>query len=194
MKKFWILFYTLFLLGFGLKFFHIHYNALFMLLGAGCILISSIIYLFQKEKRIEGLLHFSTGIWLVVLLISLKFFAFGFWAFILAIIISNVLLVVYYRNKMMHRLHLFFVAMVLALVFYFIPTDNRYYILNIKWNYEIESDYYTWDKYSWFLYQNGEYNEAEKASEKALKMARDANDPQMMEFIEMHQQAIKKEK
>jgi len=51
------------------------------------------------------------------------------------------------------------------------PSHIKYYLINIKWNQEIETDYYSWDKYSWFLYQNEHYNEALEASNHSLKIA-----------------------
>jgi len=191
MKKLIYSFYTIFLIGFILKFFHIHFNAIIMMTGIAGVLVLSIIQLFRKKESIFGLLNFGTIIWLVVLLISLKFFPYGFWFLLLAIIISNVILIIFYRNKMMNKLIFFFIAIILALTFYFIPTDNRYYILNIKWNHEIESDFYSWDKYSWFLYQNGKYTEALIASDRALNIVESQENEHMLNFIENHQSVIR---
>jgi hypothetical protein len=77
-----------------------------------------------------------------------------------------------------------------ALYFYFMRTDNRYYLLNVKWNYEIEYDFITLDKYSWFLYKNGEINKALEVSDQALEMARKSEQQEQVQIIEQHNQAI----
>lgn len=70
------------------------------------------------------------------------------------------------------------------------PTHDRYKLLSINWNYEIETDYITWDKYSWFLYQNGEFHEALEVSNNARSIANQLGDSDWEEFIDMHNKAI----
>ncbi|MDZ7650489.1 MAG: hypothetical protein U5K54_26950 [Cytophagales bacterium] len=67
-------------------------------------------------------------------------------------------------------------SILVTAIVYFIPSDVRYYIFNIKFNHEIETDYRTWDKYSWFLYINNKHAEAELASERALKLVKGTTD------------------
>ena len=82
------------------------------------------------------------------------------------------------------------ISVSIALFFFFQPTHERYKLLSFNWNYEIETDYITWDRYSWFLYQNGEFDEATEASEKAKNIAEQVGDQDWVEFIEKHNKSI----
>ena len=74
------------------------------------------------------------------------------------------------------------------------PSDIKYYLTSIKWNQEIKTDYYSWDKYSWFLYQNGHYEDALKASTHALNLANQNDDLKWIESITNHNSLIKNKK
>jgi hypothetical protein len=78
-----------------------------------------------------------------------------------------------------------------ALSFYFMRTDNRYYLLNVKWNYEIEYDFITLDKYSWFLYKNGKVDKAKEISNQALEIALKTDYVDQIKLIEQHNELIR---
>lgn len=192
MKKALIFFYSLFSLGFLLKFFHIHYNAILMLLALGGILVLSLISLFKKENRDKGILHIGISAWLLSLLISMKFFPFGQIVLIFACIFSVSLLAYFIRKRKLMSLTPLAIAAAIAIAFYIMPSDFRYYILNVKWNHEIENDFITLDKYSWFLYQNGKDAEALTISDQALAIAVNSNQTEWVARIEGHNLAIRK--
>ncbi|HNP19696.1 MAG TPA: hypothetical protein PKL31_14760 [Fulvivirga sp.] len=189
MSKLLISFYSLFCVGFILKFFHIHYNAVLMLTGLGGVLVVSLILLFKKDKRY--LQNIGICSWLLVLLSSLKFFPFGNVALILATIISVFIIVVLIKQHKYLGLIPLGLTAVIALLFHSLPTDSRYYLLNVKWNYEIERDFITLDKYSWLLYNNGNSNEALKISNQALEIAQKSGQKEWVAIIEEHANAIR---
>jgi hypothetical protein len=190
MRNFQLTFYGIFCLSFALKFFHVHYNAVLMLIGLGGILVTSIIAMFRKESRTNALLHLALFAWLVQLLVTIKFFPFDNTALIIAAVLSvPAIATILKRQQFAHFIPLVLCAS-MALYFYFMRTDNRYYLLNVKWNYEIEYDYITLDKYSWFLYKNGEINKALEVSDQALEMARKSEQQEQVQIIEQHNQAI----
>jgi hypothetical protein len=82
------------------------------------------------------------------------------------------------------------VILILGIVIYRMPNDRQYYFTGIKFNYEIESDYMTWAKYSWFLYLEGKYAQALSANEKALSIASQMQDEFWIEKIIDQQEKI----
>lgn len=191
MIKLFYLCFGLFLIGFLLKFFHVHYTAVIMLTALVGILIVAVISLFQKDKKVDSILLIAIWSWLVVLLVSIKFFPFGAVMLVLASIFSILAVLKAKKEKQLEKLKLLVICAIAALIFYFTPTQTRFYILNIKWNYEIETDFITLDKYSWFLYKNGQLDEADSISKRALKIAQESGDDFWAELIKKHNQSIK---
>lgn len=191
MSKLIILFYSLFFVGFFLKFFHIHYNAVLMLCGLGGILIIGLISLFYKEKRSAAILHIGIFSWLLFLLVSIKFFPFEIPALIFASVLSLFVIMDTIRKKTLMKLLPVGLCAAIALVFYLMPTDRRYYLFNVKWNYEIESDFMTLDKYSWFLYKNGNDDDAIKVSNQALEIAKKSGEVEWVDYIAEHANSIR---
>lgn len=183
--------YSLFLVGFILKFFHVHYTALIMLTALGGILIVGLILLFKKEGKLNAVITLGVWAWLTLLLILIKFFPFGIIALVLATVISILAVLLAIKGNQPTKLLLLGACMVTALAFYLTPTHSRFYILNIKWNYEIETDFITLDKYSWFLYQNGQLDEATLISDRALTIAKQSGDEFWVELIEKHNELIR---
>jgi len=190
MRKLLIVSYIIFSIGFILKFLHIHYNAILMLAALALMLIVNVISLFNKQKRFNALIHFGVWTWLVVLLISIKFFHFANIALILAVAVSVLAFFMAYTNKKLIKLIPIIVVMIIAIVFFNMPTDQRYYMLSIKWNSEIKTDYQSLDKYSWFLYQNSKYEEALDVSNQAMDIAIKAENDEWIDFIIKHNKAI----
>lgn len=184
-------FYGIFCLGFLLKFFHVHYNAVLMLIGLGGMLTTSIILLSGKENRLRGLFHFGVFTWLALLFISIKFLPFANIALIVASAITLFILIGHFRKRQTRDFLLLSICISLALTFYFLRTDYKYFILNIKWNYEIDSDFMTLDKYSWFLYQNGEFEKALEVSDRAVEIVSETNKSDRITMIEEHRELIR---
>tara|TARA_Y100001972_G_C7653443_1_gene328764 strand:- start:9 stop:608 length:600 start_codon:yes stop_codon:yes gene_type:complete len=190
MKVSLILSYGIYLTGFLLKFFHLHFNAILMLIGLAGILVTGLFLVSKKESRPEAFLHLTGFVWLALLFCSVKFLPFQSILLIVASILSVFVLIAAIRERKLNQVWFLGIIFLLALSFYLIPTHKRYHLLSIRWNHEIETDYITWDKYSWFLYQNEKFEEAYSASEKAKNIAYELEDETWMEFIEQHQQAI----
>lgn len=191
MKIIQVAFYGIFCFGFLLKFFHIHYNAILMLIGLGGMLITSIFLLSGKENRLRGLFHFGVFTWLALLFISIKFLPFADIALIVASAITLLILIGHFRKRQIRDFLPLSICIALALTFYFLRTDYKYFILNIKWNYEIDSDFMTLDKYSWFLYQNSEFEKALEVSDRALETAGETHERKRMTMIEEHRELIR---
>jgi len=197
MRKFAIIGFGLFAVGFGMKFFHAPFHALIMISGLCAMLVENVWYAFQKDKdRSELCFRFGITFTLIYLLFLVKFYPFS--QVPLGAGLLFFLLGAFYfqtaksTNQTITRTTVF--ALVLSIlvsaIVYFIPSDVRYYIFNIKFNHEIETDYRTWDKYSWFLYVNNKHTEAELASEKALEIVSRTTDEHHLNQIKSHRSKI----
>lgn len=173
-----------------LKFFHIHYNAIFMLVGLAGVLISLLISLLKKENKTSQLVNLTNFAWLILIFVSAKFIPMHPAMVLIPLLLTLLTSFVLVRNNSIKRLSLIAASMIIGLYFFFLPTHKRYDLLSIRWNYEIDTDYITWDKYSWFLYQNGEYDKAMEASEKAKAIAIRLEDEDWIKLIERHKKSI----
>jgi len=164
-----------------------------MLGGIALLLIGTIGSIFSKEKSLNKTIYNLTSLfWLVSLLLTIKFLPFRLLGLSIALLFTTVSLILMVKSKENNWVKQpFFYTLLVGLTFYLLPTDVRYNLVSIQFSSEKEYDYRSWDKYSWFLYNNGHYNEAQNATEKALKMAKLQEDEYYIEFIEKHGQLIR---
>ena len=155
------------------------------------IAISLIIGLLKKQEKIVSLLNLTNLVWMVLIFVSIKFLAIEKVVFIVAILLTLLYTILIIRAKKVITIFPILLPISIALFFYFMPTHERYKLLSINWNHEIETDYITWDKYSWFLYQNGEFDKALEVSDKARTIAQQLKDNEWLELIDLHRMAIK---
>lgn len=191
MKKGLMIFYLIFGTALILKFFHIHYNAIGMLVGLFGILGFGWVDLVKPRTPENRFFHLTVGFWLAYLFTQVKFLAFSVPVLVLCLIFTLLFIISIVRSKNVTLLVPVVSAAFFALGVAGMPTDYRYYLFNVQGNYEIESDYYTLDKYSWFLYQNQKYDEALQVSNRAYATAAQEGNFDFLEVIDSHQSAIK---
>jgi hypothetical protein len=181
----------IFFLGFALKFFHVHFHTVIMLVGLAGMFVAAVGFLFNKKEPQSPLAAFAVWLWLVALLIQVKILGMGVPVMLGAAALS--LVYVFTRNDpSWPRWGTgILLSALLALSFYILPLHTRYYYTTIRWNYEIQTDYHSWDKYSWFLYSAGYFDDALKASNKALEIAKKSEHQEMIEFITRHNELIR---
>jgi len=197
MRKFAFIGFGLFAAGFGMKFLHTPFHALIMFSGLIALFIENISYTFQEDKsKSEVCFRYGITFTLSYLLFLVKFYPLGLIP--LSIGLLCFVLGVFYaqttKSKNPHITRFTHVTLVLSILVsatvYLIPSDVRYYLFNIKFNHEIETDYRTWDKYSWFLYVNDKHAEAAQASERALELVSKTTDEQSQNQIKSHRSKI----
>lgn len=201
MKKAELFLYSLYALGIVLKLFKLPMHTVFILVILLAILIYYIFCLIKKSKDIHSILAgFLTVIWLFCLLTLLKHFSFQSIVWITSISASVPVLFLLYKNKKLISLNSIFCFVIIAFTVFikFLPAHNTYYLTNIKLNHEIEIDYYSWDKYSWFLYMEGKDDEAMQANksaqaavEKCLQNPIFGDENEYFTLIKEHELAIK---
>ena len=183
---------VLFFVGLISKFFHLPFNAIIMMVAIfGMIVILTLGAIMKRFNLLEVVVGLAAIIWIITLLSTLKFWGATNIFLVAASVLSAVAFVLGLRQKKFKGLIPIGVSLTLCLIFYKMPSDTRYYLVSIKWNHEIGSDYFSWDKYSWFLYQNTKYDEALKASNKALTIAQQQEDTEWIQLISEHNSKIK---
>jgi len=197
MRKFAFIGLGLFAVGFGMKFFHAPFHALIMMAGLLAMLVENVWYAFQKDKNQSELcFRFGITFTLIYLLFLVKFYPFSQAPLVAALLFY--LLGAFYlqtaksANKTITRATIFalVLSMLVSAIVYLLPSDVRYYLFNIKFNHEIETDYRTWDNYAWFLYVNNKHQEAENASERALELVKRTTDEHSLNQIKSHRDQI----
>jgi len=182
----------IFTVGLVAKFFHLPFNAIVMIIGLFSLLIILIhAAIRKKSSRLNLGIGFGAVLSLIALLFALKFWPMADILMIAAGILTTSVIVVAARQKQLKKTLPMIICALLATTFLLMPNATRYYLVSIKWNHEIESDYFSWDKYSWFLFQDGERAEALEASNKALQIAQNSNDSFWIEHISSHNTNIK---
>lgn len=200
MKRTEVFIYSLYAVGIVLKLFKLPMHTVFILVILLMLVVYYIFCLVRKNKDLHSTLTgFVTVFWLFTLLSILKHFPFQNIALIVSALSSLALLLVLYKNKKMTSANSKFCSLVILLTifFRFLPSHNTYYLTNIKFNHEIEIDYFSWDKYSWFLYLDGKQDEAMQASknaqsavEKCLQNPKYGDENEYLELIKKHQLEI----
>ncbi|MCU0390776.1 MAG: hypothetical protein MUE81_06625, partial [Thermoflexibacter sp.] len=66
-------------------------------------------------------------------------------------------------------LYILAIALLMNLLVVSMPIHELYYFFNIKSNNQVACDYRTWDRYSWFLYKEQQYEEAKIANQRAVQ-------------------------
>jgi hypothetical protein len=196
MTKFYKIALSLLIVGLLFKFLHIHFNGLLLTLGGILLFIHSIIFLANnfKMKLLEclGFLTFSTLS--VYLIFRIQYWRFSQILLLITILLTVIWLIVFISSKSG------FNAFRIFLIFYFLfsmvvaytPAYKICYLINFNIvlnRTHKEYDYYSWDKYSWFLYGIGKQTEAIEANKKATVAAEKAieafNYPEARSYIEI---------
>lgn len=200
MKKAEIFIYSLYLIGIILKLFRLPFHTIFILITILTILAYYIYCLISKKKELYiTLTGMLTAVWLFYLLSILKFFPFQGIVGTVTVCLSSILFIVLVKNKKIITSNSLFCAVIISITLFFkiLPAHYTYYLFGIKYNYRIEKDYFTLDKYSWFLYNAGKQTDAievnkqaQKAVELSLKSLDQGDEEEYSILIKKHETEI----
>jgi len=210
MKKIQIIAWTIFII--GLIFRVLHYPGTFVIpvLGTLLLIIYSLIYLVKNAKTNlpNSFLHLSYSLLTTYILFRLQFWScgpmiFGYSLFfIIVILVTITCFILHFTNHTKFKLPQIFLIGYFMFFFTlsFIHSDRIYYFINLNSVLNAESrttNYYSWDKYSWFLYIADKQDEAieanqnaQKAAEEYLKITQDQEAIQYLTLIKQHGQQI----
>lgn len=202
MKKGENFIYSLFAIGILLKLFKLPMHTVFLLVTLLSLIIYYAFSVVRKNKdRYSIIAGLVTVLWLFCLLAILKHFSFQEITFVIAVLLSIALALYLYKTKKLISGNSVFCAVIVVVTVFIklLPAHQTYYVTNIKFNYEIENDYSSWDRYSWFLYAAGNKEDALLANTSARQalenglsnsMHSHGNEREYMTILQEHRSAI----
>lgn len=183
------------LIGFALKPFFIPFGSYIIIVTITLLMLYyafSIVYHFKSMAH--NVVGVATALVLFALFCTLKLYPFRHYTLGAAAVGCLVALFFLLKER------IFIVPNVAALligIFFLVSfrvmnKSDRYYLWNVKYNYRIEQDYKTWDRYSWALYLDSNYAEAISANQQAMKILEENNDTVFLEIVKKHHEEISK--
>ncbi|MBO9701773.1 MAG: hypothetical protein J7604_16320 [Sporocytophaga sp.] len=180
MKIFQIISWTIFVIGVLFKLFHISGSSALLALSCLLLFIHSIIYLIQKLKTDLPIsfLNLSLSLWAIYFLFRIQYWSVGidiagYKIMVLIPILSSIICLVLHTTKEVQVRFpqiVLFVCFAFSLVLSYTPSYKIYYIVNLNTILNEETrktNYFAWDKYSWFLYISNQLEDAKVANDKA---------------------------
>lgn len=207
MRPYYVICWSVFLIGFTFKWLHLEGGLSLMALGCLILLIHNIIYLFMHVKTdpAKVLLYFSFTVITIYAYGRIQYWAWPgpFFPFALLLVATTLIIYLFHvvKGKPLKAPQiLLIVYLAFFLILAYIPSYKIYYAvyLNPVLNKESrETDYYSWDNYSWFLNLHGLKTEALEANQKAHQAAErcidassEGNARAYLEIIKRHEQLI----
>jgi hypothetical protein len=210
MKKLQIIAWALFSLGFIFRLLHYPGTAIISLIGTLLLLIHSIIYLSKNAKTNlpTSFLHLSFSLLTTYILFRFQYWSFGPMIFglsplfIISFLVTLTCFILHFTKKTPLKFPQLFLLLYFAffMILSFTHADKVYYFFNLNTVLNSGSrntNYYCWDKYSWFLYIAHKQDEAILANRNAqnaaieyLKIVQDENAVHYLALIKQHEQQI----
>lgn len=211
MKKLLLIAWVMFIIGLFFRLLHYPGASVILVLGTLLHIIHSVIYLAQNAKSnlVMSFLHLSYASITTYILFRLQYWPGGPMIMGFSLFFIIVLLITLYYFKLQLTSKVEFKLPQIFLVLYFVifialsftHSYSIYYFMNLNPVLNGDSrntDYYSWDKYSWFLYIANKQEEAieanqnaQKAANEYLKIIPDPKTSQYLISIEQHGQQIR---
>jgi len=205
MKKIYIISWSILLAGLILRILHLNGAGILMSLSGLLLLIHSLLYLIKhvKSNLPLSVLYLTFASITIYLIARLQYWSFGRSIFIITCLFTLTYFIIYLVYKL--RIQAVQIVLIGYLVLFeiisYIPSYTIYYYVNMNTLINKDSrrtDYYSWDKYSWFLYIRDRQKEAIEANINAqeaarlyLKKTHDEEAKLYLEIIKQHEQQIK---
>ncbi|MBN1183186.1 MAG: hypothetical protein JXB49_12910 [Bacteroidales bacterium] len=204
MKKLFRISLITLLTGLVFKFFHIHFNGLLLTLGGLLLIIHSIIHLikYAKSNLILSLNYLIFTLITVYLITRIQYWSFARIVFPVTVLLSIIWLIIFLNKRVKFKFSHLLLILYFAffLIISYTPSYRILYFVSLNkvlHSNHRKTDYYSWDKYSWFLYLRNKQTEAIEANEyakKALEESLKNKDPEAIRYkdrIELHEKLIK---
>jgi len=193
-----LLAFLVFLGGLIMKLFHIPYHTVVMGAGLFFMLILYVTKLASRKPGVQknaGWLGLATVSWLIFFLSEVKFMGGTLVLMGVALFVSVLSLLMTLRETgplSPGRILVLLAALFLSASTSWMELHTRYYVFNIHFNPAAWTDHVTLDKYSWFLYNDRQFDEALVINGKAYDAARLHGADEYIPTVQEHQEAIKK--
>lgn len=185
----------LFGIGLVLKLLHLPFHTILLLTVLGVGLIWCVIRLSRGTDKAAAWAALAIWGWAAHLVALLKLFPFRNATLVLAIALSGIALVIAVRARPMPTRHLLLMAgaSLVVLLTMAIPTADRYQFTNLRFSLERDTDFISWDKYSFFLLREGRTQEALTANSAAVEAAMKDQDEAAAELLHARREAIEQD-
>lgn len=175
-----------FCIGLVLKLLHLPFHTIVLLAVLAVGLIWSLVQLLRGTDKAMGWTTLAVWAWAAHLVAVLKLFPFRSATLGLAIALGILALVSLLRQRPipappLRSLTGIFIVVMLVMA---APPADRYHFTNLRFSLEQESDYRTWDKYSFFLAREGRTAEALQANGQAMDAARKGSDTEAIPALQ----------
>ena len=169
--------FILFTIGLIFKFLHYPGAPILMIIGIINLIVLYAIKLIKKNITLNILINSTSTFWLIFILFRIQYWDYASIPLLLAtsLTIYTVLTIIKKKNYLNFLTILFGVTITLSTILMFTPAHKVYYLINLNstLNQEIRvNGYDAWNKYSWFLYIDGQNNKALLANDKAIIAAK----------------------
>jgi hypothetical protein len=179
-----------FVVGLVLKLLHFPYHTVLLLVVVALGIGTNIPGL-RGTRKPEAWCRLAFWTWLLHLVALLKLFPFRTFTLILAAAATLVAVVVATRERPMpSALRQLAGAFIVVMLVMAVPTSTRFYFTNLRFSLEQESDYQTWDKYSFFLLREGRTAEALTANSIAIEAAMTTHDEATADLLQARRERI----
>jgi hypothetical protein len=174
------------------RLYHLPFGSLLPIISCFLLLIFAVVNTFSK-KQIGKLNAFGGWVlfaWTLYILFKYQYWNMGpfFDGFSVFFLLVFVLTIWYFIAKSKEWSKLVLVVSILGLVYSFVPAYVNCYFFELN---EVinkdnnETNYASWDKYSWFLFQSGKNEEALEANQQAMKACQKAGEVNRLSESEM---------
>lgn len=165
--------FILFTIGLGFKFLHYPGAPILMIIGIINLIVLYTIKLIKKNITLNILINSTSTFWLIFILFRIQYWDYANIPLLFATSLSiyTVITIIKKKNHLNFLTILCGVTITLSTILMFTPAHKVYYLINLNsfLNQEIRvNGYDAWNKYSWFLYIDGQNNKALLANDKAI--------------------------
>lgn len=181
-----------FIVGLVLKLLHLPFHTVLLLIVVALGIGTSAAGL-RGDRGSEAWCRLAFWTWLLHLVALLKLFPFRMATLIVAIVVSGVAVFLSLRQRPIPTaLRPLAVACIMVLLVMAVPVSTRFHFTNLRFSLEHETDYVSWDKYSFFLLREGRANEALAANSAAVEAAITAHDAEAANLLRSRREAIER--
>ena len=207
-KKLHLVSWIILVIGIAFKFLHWPGGSLLAIIGCLLMLVYSLIYLVKNSNRdiAKSFFNLTSTFVTIYLLFRIQYWAFAQVVFGLTFILGVTTLILSLVKQTQFKLKQILLTgyFICFLAISFVHADMIFYLFNKSYiEYQNEDgDYYNYrvlDRYSWFLYLAGKFDEASKINQDAIISAKnyiefapyDTEAKMILENIEKHGEQIK---
>ncbi|MBL7965003.1 MAG: hypothetical protein JNM31_14310 [Flavobacteriales bacterium] len=184
-----------FCIGLVLKLLHLPYHTVVLLIVLGVALGWCIVQLVRGKEQATAWAALAVWTWGAHLVALLKLFPFRSATLVLAaaITLAAIIMLVRRRPLATRPMQVLGGVFILAMLIMAVPTADRYHFTNLRFSLERDTDFISWDKYSFFLLREGRINEALAANDAAEEAAMKDQDEAAAELLRGRRGAIEQD-